>query len=250
MAQNEHSRSSALLALAVFGALVAHAGCGSGDPSVDNDTGADTTDTGTGDTGEDIAPIDADDTGDATPDGAVDADAAVDADSGDTVPADTDAGADADVPDLGPDVPVETCGDGVLDEGEACDDGNEVSDDRCANDCSFNIDAWCSECSEPDSPCTVTGEVCVETGHGAICAVTCSPDDAAACPEGFACEEQGDGEFVCVPEVGVCFSCGDGVLRWLHAILRGRGRIQLCRHPECVFGNLWRRAPRRRRGLR
>ncbi|MCM2325326.1 MAG: dockerin type I domain-containing protein [Candidatus Woesearchaeota archaeon] len=33
------------------------------------------------------------------------------------------------------DCPHPYCGDGVLDEGEECDDGNEIDDDQCSNDC-------------------------------------------------------------------------------------------------------------------
>ena len=34
------------------------------------------------------------------------------------------------------DCTVPTCGDGILDGGEACDDGNTVGGDRCSADCS------------------------------------------------------------------------------------------------------------------
>src|SRR6185503_7182603 len=50
-------------------------------------------------------------------------DAAIDAGDGD---ADADADGDADPP---------GCGDGVLDDDEACDDGNEVDTDGCLSDC-------------------------------------------------------------------------------------------------------------------
>ena len=42
------------------------------------------------------------------------------------------------------------CGDGILDVGEACDDGNDIDDDGCANDCTLPAEASASRvrCTE------------------------------------------------------------------------------------------------------
>lgn len=40
------------------------------------------------------------------------------------------------------------CGDGVVDEGEQCDDGNQVNTDACSNTCTTNVTAQCISLSE------------------------------------------------------------------------------------------------------
>jgi fibro-slime domain-containing protein len=57
---------------------------------------------------------------------------------------------------------LEGCGDGVLSQGEACDDGNGVSGDGCAADCAA---------LEGDFACPLPGEACVSTvecGDGVV----------------------------------------------------------------------------------
>src|SRR5262245_38589365 len=77
---------------------------------------------------EELADAGVDAAGDADADSDGDADAEADAD------ADTDADGDAEVD------PV--CGDGRLDDGEACDDGNRSNADDCVGDC---IEARCGD---------------------------------------------------------------------------------------------------------
>jgi cysteine-rich repeat protein len=203
--------------------LLATGGCGSGE-TAPADIGSDASDVS--ETG-DIDPFDVPDESDVSdvsdvPEDEstdVDSDAAVDADVGDTDPdsdpdsdaaidadADTDAAADADVS-------VDPCGDGVLDEDEICDDGNRVDDDECTNECVLNIALLCRECIGDES-CEFEDELCLDTGRGSFCVAPC--DIAAAdCVAGFACEAVFDADgaelgAACVPEPGVCFSCGDG----------------------------------------
>lgn len=91
-----------------------------------------------------------------------------------------------------------TCGNGVLDELEECDDGNEVETDGCKSDCTFT----CSEDSDCDDLNICNGaETCNLSDH------TCAPgppaEDGTRCGEAMACA---DG--VCTP-----VSCGDGMLQ-------------------------------------
>ncbi|MCB9506481.1 MAG: DUF4215 domain-containing protein [Myxococcales bacterium] len=71
---------------------------------------------------------------DVTPDGDVTPDTDVTPD-GDVTP-DTDVTPDGDVT---PDVVEPFCGDGNVDDGEDCDDGNDVDTDECPNDCILSI---------------------------------------------------------------------------------------------------------------
>ena len=75
-----------------------------------------------------------------------------------------------------------TCGNGIVEEGEECDDGNLIVGDGCENDCTFS----CSEDADclDDDLCTV-GERCVEVSGGKRCQagarVQCPPEDANPC---------------------------------------------------------------------
>ncbi len=66
-----------------------------------------------------------------------------------------------------------TCGDGVLDEGEACDDANTLDGDCCASNCAAEAGAPCTDDADP---CTT--DACNEAG---VCAHeppgTCLPCD-------------------------------------------------------------------------
>jgi subtilisin-like proprotein convertase family protein len=65
-----------------------------------------------------------------------------------------------------------TCGNGVLDEGEACDDGNVLGDDCCSFDCqSAQSDG--TDCDDHDA-CT-TGGTCTEGACVPDATVTCDP---------------------------------------------------------------------------
>lgn len=107
------------------------------------------------------------------------------------------------------------CGNGVVDEGELCDDGNTDDTDACGNDCAPVWDALCAPC-ETSEACAVGAGACVASFDAdSACGTPC---DAAACPDGFACQEvtttEGEARALCVPADGACLPCidadGDG----------------------------------------
>ena len=151
---------------------------------------------------------DADDGADRADDGFdVLRDVDADADARSDAHADADAGADSDVDadaDVALDVPAGSCGDGVRNVGEGCDDGNAIDDDGCRNDCSLptcgdGIVSDIEECDDgpansdtvPDACRTrcvrpVCGDGVVDTGErcddgnrldGDACPAACFPDD-------------------------------------------------------------------------
>jgi fibro-slime domain-containing protein len=101
--------------------------------------------------------------------------------------------------------PTEHCGDSVLDEDEACDDGNKVSDDGCGSNCRYVEKGFV--CPDAGQPCRgyakcgdgviVMPEQCDDknTAAGDGCSATCKFE------LGFTCDAAG-----CRPTV-----CGDGV---------------------------------------
>ncbi len=101
------------------------------------------------------------------------------------------------------DVHIATCGDGNLEPGEQCDDGNTVAGDCCSPTCQFEPST--TVCRAAASECDVA-ETC--TGASGTC-----PSDAVL-PTGSPCTDDGD---PCTPPVcaaGVCTqldSDGDGV---------------------------------------
>jgi len=104
--------------------------------------------------------------------------------------------------------PVPVCGNGTLDSGEACDDGNTASGDGCTSDCSA---------VEPNYACPNPGQACVLTvvcGDKKITgAETC--DDGNTVP-GDGCSDTCDLEhgWAC-PVVGAACraaKCGDGII--------------------------------------
>ncbi|MBW2260846.1 MAG: hypothetical protein JRG91_02650 [Deltaproteobacteria bacterium] len=79
-----------------------------------------------------------------------------------------------------------TCGDGTLDDGEECDDGNDVADDGCEENCRYS----CHEDGECDDENVCTDDSCGEVGTGRMCLFennTASCDDGNPCTEGDAC---------------------------------------------------------------
>ena len=80
------------------------------------------------------------------------------------------------------------CGNGTLNPGEECDDGNLVPRDGCETTCRFSCHT-ADECREaPDNPCTTDscapvsgGQLCVRTNNTLAC------DDGNACTSGDAC---------------------------------------------------------------
>jgi hypothetical protein len=150
------------------------------DTGINDDTGADTgtDDTATSDTGTDDT-----DNGDTGTD---------DTDNGDTGTDDTgiadDTGADTGSEDTGTDTeadtgPASVCGNGTVEAGEACDDGNRLPSDGCDINCQLPATGLCSRCGS-DGDCPVRGGLCLPLGNGDYCGVGCG----TGCPTGFSCE--------------------------------------------------------------
>ena len=89
------------------------------------------------------------------------------------------------------------CGNGRLDAGEQCDDGNGNDSDACSNDCLLGTGVRCTYDYQCDTGLCVNG----------ICS-RCSTDDQ--CPDGLACI---DGECLRVRDVAYTPNfCGNGIL--------------------------------------
>jgi cysteine-rich repeat protein len=91
-----------------------------------------------------------------------------------------------------------TCGDGALDEGEECDDGNDTSGDGCEDDCSFS----CHEPADCDDSNVCTDDSCVEGGRGRLCSYapnTDPCDDLDPCTSPDVCSGG-----ACVPGENTC----------------------------------------------
>jgi cysteine-rich repeat protein len=111
--------------------------------------------------------------------------------------------ADRSAPDLAPDLRNLTCGNGRLDPAEECDDGNTLSGDGCAANCTVECD-W-SPCPYPPyALIAVCGDGRVSPGESCDDGNTTAGDgcsDICAVEPGFRCARPG---FRCTP------SCGDG----------------------------------------
>ena len=120
-------------------------------------------------------------------------------------------GTDAvDAPDGGPD-----CGNGEVEDGEECDDGNDVPGDGCENDCTWTCtsgsDCWDDDICNGEETCT-EDHVCedgpdLDDGHlvtegppRVICLDGASHE--STCGDGFV--DTGAGEFCEPPGVGAC----------------------------------------------
>jgi cysteine-rich repeat protein len=88
-----------------------------------------------------------------------------------------------------------TCGDGVLDPGEACDDGNRVNNDACSNAC---VAARCGDGVVQSGGASRTFTDPILPGGEGLC------DDGASCPVG-GCDVS---ERHTAPEHGICQSLG------------------------------------------
>ncbi|MDI7268229.1 MAG: MopE-related protein [Myxococcota bacterium] len=86
----------------------------------------------------------------------------------------------------------DTCGDGEVNSGEECDDGNLVDGDGCEVTCLFSCRNH-AECREvPDNPCTT--DACVSVPGGQACHRSFHRDacnDGNACTTGDACDGAG-----------------------------------------------------------
>lgn len=115
-------------------------------------------------------------------------------------------------PSTSPDARKPACGDSVLDAGEACDDGNQLSSDGCSADC--RSDETCG------NNFIDTNEVCddgnIRPGDG--CSAACASDESC----GNSILDMGAGETcddgntlpdaTCSPFCQINVSCGDGVV--------------------------------------
>ncbi len=98
-----------------------------------------------------------------------------------------------------------TCGDGVVDDGEACDDGNTTAFDGCEPDCTFT----CESDAECDDGVACNGaETCGATTN--VCEAGTALDDGAPCST----TEVPDGVCVTTPTGAACIGggCGNGVV--------------------------------------
>ena len=125
---------------------------------------------------------------------------------GDTDPS-TTAAQETTAATSGTDAPI--CGDGVLDPGEACDDGNDADDDACLSTCEL---ATCG-----DGVVWAGVEACDDgnlVDHDA-CLATCAP---AACGDGHlhlgveACDDGNDADDDASLSTCELATCGDGVV--------------------------------------
>ncbi len=112
--------------------------------------------------------------------------------------------------------PGPLCGNGSIDVGEECDDGNAVAVDGCTADCRYSCHAN-SDCDDKD-PCTT--DSCAATGGGYSCshalAVNAACEDGNPCTEGDVCNAAGQctsGQNTCLcATTGDCASNEDGDL--------------------------------------
>jgi len=128
---------------------------------------------------------------------------------------------------------VPGCGDGFVQPGEQCDDGNSIDDDGCRNDCTAEL---CGDGTlDPDEECddgnTVNGDGCDEFCNIVICGDG-MVDNSEDCDDGNTVPFDGC-DASCVFEV-----CGNGVLQEGEECddgntVGGDGCTETCELPVC-----------------
>ncbi len=213
---------AARISLAAFAVLFV--ACASDDPASD-DAGSDTggrfdagSDVGLDTTGRDIGGVDADsdtgsDAGDVTPDSTPDVEPGPDCGDGILDPGETcddgDNNNDTQANACRTDCSLPTCGDAVVDSGEECDDGNLIDDDACSRACARTAEFLCEPCTA-NADCGGEG-ACAVLNDGNFCGITCRTN--SECADGFICASVTDVDGAagrqCVPSTGACTDCFD-----------------------------------------
>ena len=99
------------------------------------------------------------------------------------------------------------CGDNMIDTGEDCDDGDSIDDNECSNTCVPVSTRVCMPC-DSDSLCGRNVDRCVALPGGSFCAIACQISDDH-CPEGYSCQQPESGSTQCLPTSGACSGCYD-----------------------------------------
>ncbi|RMG96077.1 MAG: DUF4215 domain-containing protein [Deltaproteobacteria bacterium] len=106
--------------------------------------------------------------------------------------------------------PPDTCGDGILHQGEACDDGNDVDDDGCTNACTLPACGdgivQAAEGEQCDDGNTDAGDGCSETCQHESCGDGIV-QPMEACDDGNDVDDDGCTNACTLP------ACGDGIVQ-------------------------------------
>lgn len=101
---------------------------------------------------------------------------------------------------------MDVCGDGIIETGETCDDGNDVSGDGCSSTCQVEA-GW--SCPTPDAAC-----VAAKCGDGIIAGSETCDDGNAVSGDGCSGTCQVEPGWVCPTPDTKCIAakCGDGIV--------------------------------------
>lgn len=108
------------------------------------------------------------------------------------------------------------CGNGVLDEGEQCDDGNTQQRDGCSEACNLERNFDCANVGQACTSTIVCGDGVISGSEGDEACDDGNAGDGDGCSAacvvevGFGCQSDADGRSVCVPAPRVV--CGDGIV--------------------------------------
>ena len=184
------------------------AGCPSEEEPVEEDSGTDVQeetalDT-SDDTGGEVSDTQEETQADTAEETQADTQEETQADTAEETQADTAEETQADTEEE-PEVQEPYCGDGEVNrQEEECDDGNDIDDDECSNECVRNPGAAVCEPCETNEDCGFESDLCLEYEIGLFCGMDCSQDD---CPEGYSCMAWEDA-MQCAPD-SQCLPCVD-----------------------------------------